>query len=60
MYVFLFFGYQDVKWLAKRLGNLKSIHKVADRQFCHLDFLIGKNVNQVLYNHVIGQLPAAE
>jgi len=50
---------EDVHWLATNLGNLKSIHRVEDPKFNHIDFLYGKNVNQMVYSRIFPLLPPA-
>lgn len=49
--------YQDVVWLASKLGNLKGSIQVPDPKFNHFDFLIGYNVYRVLYSTIIPLLP---
>jgi len=51
--------FQDVQWLASNLGNLSSITRVQDPKFNHIDFLFGKNVNEMVYCPVINLLPPA-
>ncbi|XP_062540114.1 lipase 1-like [Armigeres subalbatus] len=44
---------RDVQDLAKALPQVITVEQVADEQFNHFDFILGKNVRSVLYDSVI-------
>lgn len=48
---------QDVEWLSKELGNLKSSMRVDWPEFNHLDFLWYKDVDSLLYSRLVELLP---
>ena len=49
---------KDVEWLATKLSNPKSIIRVDDALFSHLDFLWDAKINQLLYDQLISLLPS--
>jgi len=48
----------DVELLAKRVSNLKGVHRVQSSSFTHGDFFMSVNVNQLVYQPLLKVLPA--
>lgn len=49
---------QDVKWLANQLPNLQDVILVESDTYNHVNFLWGKNNNQLIYDKLISLLPS--
>lgn len=51
---------KDAEWLKLQLGiHVKTSIEVVDPKFTHIDYLFGKNVNEMVYNQIFSLLPPA-
>lgn len=46
-------GLEDVERLKKELGNLKKAYKVPFELFNHIDFLVAKDVDKLVYDELL-------
>lgn len=50
---------EDTLWLEQQLPNVKMSYLIADPKFNHFDYVLGKNVNEMVNIPILTNMPPA-